>query len=224
MIHIIPAAGPDFIDENNTVKFEKKIRNITLFHHTILSRAWRKDGDCYIFVFYDHAETRRFARELISCFNNIKCMFINHYTNGAADTVLSACGLVEPNSPICVDLGDIIIHDKIGQAEIFSQLKKNDATVLTFESLDPKYSYVKVNKEKIVLAKEKIVISNRASAGVYFFKNRKTLLQSMYECLDDKKYTLEGINFVCPLVNAFSDASEIQVKRTEDIKDLDILN
>jgi len=55
---------------------------------------------------------------------------------------------------------------------INTALDKYDGFIDVFESNNPAYSYVKVNKDKIVInIAEKIVISNLATSGLYAFKS-----------------------------------------------------
>ena len=48
--------------------------------------------------------------------------------------------------------------------------REYDALALTFESNMEKYSYLQIKDNLVINAAEKKVISNRASAGVYFYK------------------------------------------------------
>ena len=71
--------------------------------------------------------------------------------------------------------------------ECFSQeLFLGDAALLTFESNEPHFSYVRYDKEKIVGTVEKKVVSNHAICGAYAFKNveifKKMALEYIKNC------------------------------------------
>lgn len=218
MIHIIPAAGPDFIDENGNIKFDRNVNNKSLISQTILKRTWRAKNDNYIFVFQDSNITREYSKKLENHLPRVNSVFLPKRTNGAADTVLAALSVAVPNMRICIDLADIIIEDKIERTSIINSLTCNEALCLTFESYDERYSYLEFDGKSFIRAKEKIVISNNASAGVYFFKNKNFLLSAMSKVLDNKEYQYNGLNFICPLFNGLTCVDKLAVKNVFDIK------
>ena len=218
MIHIIPAAGPDFIDENGNVKFDRNVNNKSLISQTILKRTWRAKNDNYIFVFQDSNITRAYAKKLENHLPRVNSVFLPTQTNGAADTVLAALSVAVPNMGICIDLADIIIEDKIERTSVINSLAYNEALCLTFESHDERYSYLEFDGKSFIRAKEKIVISNNASAGVYFFKDKNFLLSAMSKVLDNKEYQYNGLNFICPLFNGLNYVDKLAVKNVFGIK------
>src|SRR5262249_8547387 len=77
------------------------------------------------------------------------------------------------------------------------------AVALVFESTNPAYSYLRTDSVgKVVEAAEKRVISQRASAGTYFFDRAATYLEALAHNLRHlEQVTHRGLFFVCPLYN-----------------------
>lgn len=218
MIHLVPAAGPDFVSDDGSIKWEQSILDKTLIENTLLSRSWRNYNDKYIFILRDLPIIRKYAENLKSKFYNTHFVFLSNFTAGAADTILSGLGLVDPNEPICIDLADIIIEDQLDRVQISRCLLENEGLALTFEASDPRYSYLNFKNGRFIQAKEKEVISNSASAGVYFHRNRNTLLKAMTFTLDKKIYQYNNRNYVCPIFNGCHGVTQILVNKILDIK------
>ena len=220
MIHIIPAAGPDFVSRDKLVKLAADFDGSPLIDKTLLNRSWRKPDDKYIFIFQNNNVTRAYFNELKHSFENVECIFLSTLSNGAADTVLAGLSITDPNTTICIDLADIIIKDNIERAEIQNLLSSHEAVALTFDSQDDIYSYLKFNINEFILAKEKVVISNNASAGIYFYRNKSILLSAMSKILDIKEFMVREMNFVCPLYNGCKTVAQKEISHVIDVKNV----
>ena len=86
----------------------------------------------------------------------------------------SLCGVGmlsdDKNEPIIIDLADIYFDTDIIP---FNNINTDISGIaFSFKSSFSKYSYLKLDKDGYITeAKEKIVISDNASAGVYCFRN-----------------------------------------------------
>jgi dTDP-glucose pyrophosphorylase len=76
-----------------------------------------------------------------------------------------------------------------------------DAAVFVFNSAHPRYSYVKVSPEGLVLeAAEKRPISHFANTGIFWFKRSGDFVQALQQmiikgaCVDDKFYVAPALN------------------------------
>lgn len=220
MIHIIPAAGPDFVLREKLVKLAVDFDGSSLIDKTLLNRAWRKPDDKYIFIFQDNNTTRAYFDELKLSFENVESIFLSTLTNGAADTVLAGLSIANPDTVICLDLADIIIKDNIERVDIINILDSHEALALTFESQNDSYSYLKFNEDKFVEAREKQVISKDASAGVYFYRDKRMLLHAMSKILDNPEFMFGDMNYVCPIFNGCLSVAKKPVNEIFDVKDL----
>ena len=89
---------------------------------------------------------------------------------GAACTALLACDIIDPAAELLVlnvnELIDAPFDEIIGAF----RAARNVAGVVTFPSVHPRYSYVRLDAEGLVVeAAEKRAISRHATAGFYWF-------------------------------------------------------
>jgi hypothetical protein len=74
------------------------------------------------------------------------------------------------------------------------------ASIVSFFSTDPKYSYVRTSNNQVTEIAEKSVISNQATAGVFFFKDVETMLSCVEWSIinnvktEDKYYIAPSLN------------------------------
>ena len=141
---------------------------------------------------------------LQSRFPKAKHIIIPELTKGALMSALVGAVLVNDFSePIVIDLVDILFSGDLDPAEIFNQDESIAGILPYFISDNPKYSYLELDDNSNVLrTREKEVISKYASAGVYFFKNLQTLLQSATFSIDNfHEVSFNDLLFLCPSFN-----------------------
>ena len=79
--------------------------------------------------------------------------------------------------------------------------EKNDAGVITFESVHPRWSYVRLNENNLISeTAEKRPISKNAIAGFYYFKYGKDFINSAFKMVK-KDANVNGFYFVSPTLN-----------------------
>ena len=75
-----------------------------------------------------------------------------------------------------------------------------DGSIMTFRSNEKKWSYIKTDDEKVVLVKEKEVISDLATTGLYLFKSSLEFLSAAIELIvKNDRYNNEF--YVAPVYN-----------------------
>ena len=131
------------------------------------------DSIQHIFVIRtEHDSTYDLANQIRLRLPDAKIVLLDHDTRGAVETCLIAKDMIDDNLPIVIADCDIYFES----SSYFNKIKNIDnndidAMLLTFTSDDPRYSYVKLDEnEKAVRTAEKIVISNHAILGGYFFR------------------------------------------------------
>ena len=127
--------------------------------------------------------------------------------------------LPQDGEAIVVDLADILFEAGPANPEnlLVGQV---GALIPCFRSSEPCYSYLRMDGERVVEAAEKRVISDLASAGVYFFKDRTTYLSAAAFCLSHAdRMTVNGVHFVCPMVNGIiNEGMEVLAPVVEHVK------
>lgn len=133
-----------------------------------------------------HERDVHFKGELIQILNQLgissKNLFYVGETKGQAETAFIATNLIkqEKNLPIIFHNADTILFDR-DMFLIKKLLDNNFGFIDTFFSNNKKYSYVDLDKDRIINIAEKKVISEYATSGLYGFAS----------CFDYQKYYLE---------------------------------
>lgn len=201
---LVPLAGPEYF-KNGNIKGLTNTSNGPFLLSTLRSRHWFKSiqSSNYCFVLHDSKEARHFADiYLKDWFNDCRVCFISHFTQGAAMSSLCGLGMLsdDSNEPIIIDLADIYFETDIIP---FDNINLDISGIaFSFKSSLPKYSYFKLDQDGLIIeAKEKAVISDNASAGVYCFRNPTILLEAIAYTLKNNKYMYNNLYYVCPLFN-----------------------
>lgn len=129
----------------------------------------------HIFVIRkEHVEAYDLENQILQQIPDAKIAILDHDTDGAVETCMIAKDLIDDDLPISVADCDIFFQsktyfDKVAQVEATG---KPDGMLLTFTADDPRYSYVELDDAgKAVRTAEKIVISEHAILGGYFFRS-----------------------------------------------------
>lgn len=111
--------------------------------------------------------------------DSIELCSINDETQGAVCSAMLAIEHLDLDEPLIVSSFEQVLDlDLAPFIEKFINTEV-DAGVLTFESIHPKWSYVKIDGDGFVSqAAEKTPISRNAIAGLYYFKNARIFIES----------------------------------------------
>ena len=106
---------------------------------------------------------------------------------------------ISPSIPLIIYCPDTTFSPKYSPSE--TDFEESHGLILSFKANSPNYSYLKVDKKNNVLeTREKEVISNVASVGVYGFSETQTFMAYAYH------YIRNGISkekHVCPIYNEY---------------------
>ena len=95
---------------------------------------------------------------------------VDSITEGPADTVLRAKMAIKRDKPLVIANSDQFINGDL--SKFYEETRNEDlgGVVLTMEDNDPKWSYARVDSfGHVIEVREKQVISNQATVGVYGF-------------------------------------------------------
>ncbi len=122
-------------------------------------------------------------------------------TKGAACTALLAVDELDPDEPLLIFNGDQVLDADLAEIVAGFAEREADAGVVTFNSVHPRWSYVRTNKDGLVVeAAEKRPISRMATAGTYWFAKASDFV-SAAERMISKGASVDGQYFVCPALN-----------------------
>lgn len=201
---VVPLAGPDVWSERYGLRPLFEVEGQPLLDLALSSRAWsdRLYGADYIFVLRETTGREELVAHLAKVYPGCRFVTLSHLTGGALYSVLSAMAMVAPDEPIIVDLADILFSQGPKDPASLFEDPQLGAAVPVFPSTASCYSYLRLEDGLVVEAREKIVISDHASAGVYMFRDVEVFTLAAAHSIRHRD-TLAHRNslFICPMVN-----------------------
>jgi dTDP-glucose pyrophosphorylase len=132
--------------------------------------------------------------------DQIEIIKIQRETKGAACSALLATEYVSNDIPLVICNGDQIFDlnlDEFLKSILDDQV---DAACLYFNSVHPRWSYVRLEGEEIVEAAEKHPLSSNAIAGFYFFTKGGDFVEAAKRMIL-KDAQVNGVFFIAPVIN-----------------------
>ncbi len=128
-----------------------------------------------------------------------KIIQIDGITEGAACTALLAKEFIDNDENLIIANSDQFI--KWNSLETISNFNDHDGGILTFKSIHPKHSFVKINSEGFVIeVAEKKPISNDATVGIYHWKKGRNFVKYAEQMIE-KNIRTNNEFYICPTYN-----------------------
>mgnify|MGYP001559611986 CR=1 FL=1 len=128
-------------------------------------------------------------------------MYVDGDTRGAVCTALLSIEYINNDDSLIIANSDQIIEKCLMSAYNDFTHKNYDAAVITFESVHPKWSYVKLgDMNEVIETAEKKPISKNAIAGLYYFNKGKYFVEAAFHSIE-KDVNLNGLYFIAPVLN-----------------------
>ena len=171
----------------------------------------------FIFLVRDEHEKKYNISNLLKVLSpNSKIVFVKKLTEGAACTTLLAEKYIDSSAPLIIANSDQYVEWNSSQTMYKFMSKKIDAAILTFESMHPKWSYAKTDKNGFVTeVAEKKVISKEATVGIYFWKKGSDYVKYAKQMIK-KNIRINNEFYVCPVFNeAIKDKKKIITEKID---------
>lgn len=205
MINIlVPMAGRSQHFPESEYPFPKPLIEIgqkTMIEHVVANLTSAGPEVQFIFVL-GSADCRKF--HLDSTLNIIteqqcKLVKLDSDTRGAACSALMAISQIANEQPLIIANADQLFDTPI--AELLQSLGDADAGVATFESVHPRWSYVRLDEQGFVAeTAEKRPISRHAIAGFYYFRHGKDFVDAAMGMIR-KDSSVNGSFYIAPSLN-----------------------
>jgi HAD superfamily hydrolase (TIGR01509 family) len=132
---------------------------------------------------------------------NCQIIEVDGITEGAACTTLLAKKFIDNDSPLLMANSDQFIEWDSNEFMYKMNETNCDGGIVTFTSIHPKWSFVKLNENGLVTeVAEKNPISNIATAGIYFWKRGSDYVKYAEEMIE-KNIRVNNEFYVCPVFN-----------------------
>jgi dTDP-glucose pyrophosphorylase len=126
-------------------------------------------------------------------------VMIDHITEGAACTVLLAEKFIDSDDALMIANSDQYVDTNID--EYIASIGECDGLIMTMPADDPKWSFIQYDENKLVtIVKEKEVISNEATVGIYNYKHGKDFVKYAHQMID-KNIRVNNEFYVAPVYN-----------------------
>lgn len=124
---------------------------------------------------------------------------VDQVTEGAACTVLLAEKYIDNDDSLMIVNSDQYVDIDIN--EYLVSMGEKDGLIMTMYADDPKWSFIQFDKDGLVtLVREKEVISNEATVGIYNFRKGSDFVKYAYQMID-KGIRSNGEFYVAPVYN-----------------------
>jgi dTDP-glucose pyrophosphorylase len=205
MINIlIPLAGSNQFFNESEYPYPKpliEINNKTMIEHVINNFDSIKKQKQFIFI-VNSEDCRKFHLDnVLNLLTNNTCKIIkiDNETKGAACSAMMAIEYINNDVPLIIANADQLFDDNLD--DVLSDFKDYDGGVVSFESIHPRWSYVRVDDSKnIVETAEKRPLSKHAIAGLFYFTKGKDFIDSAMSMIK-KDANINGLYFISPTLN-----------------------
>ena len=184
---IIPIGVTKSIEDNNYFNYPlllKEVMGKALIEYVVENITKIEDPKKITFIL-NKEECERFHLDntlkiLVSDCSIIK---VKGNTSGAVCSILMGIDQIDSDDELIIVNSDQIIDFNYNKALFEFRSKKVDGGLLTFKSIHPRWSYVKVYEEKVIQTSEKNPISNIAIAGFYYFNKAKDFIEGSFRTI-----------------------------------------
>lgn len=199
---LIPMAGAGSRFEKAGYKDPKPL--IKVFDKPMIS--WvvnniKNDDAHYIFIAQkEHCEKYDFENTIKNICKKYSIIQIEGITEGAACTTLLAKHLINNDDQLITANSDQYVEWSNDEFKSFYSNPDLDGNILIFNSNHPKWSYVKTNNGYVTEVKEKVVISDMATVGIYYWKKGSDYVKYAEQMINNND-RFNNEFYVCPVFN-----------------------
>lgn len=146
--------------------------------------------DTIFVVLQEHIDKFQIDKKIYQFYPNAKIQVISHVLNGAVLTCCEGINAVEDELPLLFnDCDHAFLCESFYNFTKRAKFNFVDGALLTFNSDSPNYSFVKFNdKGDVIGTVEKVVASNEAICGAYYFKNKTVFSEAVEMYLNQCSY------------------------------------
>lgn len=155
----------------------------------------------YFVCLKDHLTRFPLEKLLKGSCPSVKILPINSLTQGPACTVLEAKDFINNDEPLMVANCDQFIEGGINDyIENFEREEDIDGYIMTMKANDPKWSFIRYENDVVKEVREKEVISDEATVGIYNFKKGSDFVRAAEDMIS-RNIRVNNEFYVAPTYN-----------------------
>lgn len=201
---LIPMAGKNLFFSEGEYPFPKPL--IEIGNQTIIERVIANlspaDSDVQFIFILNGSDCRKFHLDsALGILTDHRCKIVrlDSETKGAACSALMAIGHIANDTPLMIANADQIFEDSV--ADLIAGMRDADAGVVTFDSVHPRWSYVRLDDAgNVIETAEKRPISRNAIAGLYYFRRGMDFVEAAMQMIEKDAHVNESF-FISPALN-----------------------
>lgn len=202
---LIPIAGKSSFFDNKNSPFSKplvEIKGKSMIQLVIDNISNINDDFEFIFIVNSEDCKKHHLHNILKLLSkNCKVVKVNENTKGALCSILLAIEYINNEEELIICNGDQIIECDFNDVLNSFRTKKADVGLITFNSVHPRWSYVRVDEDlNVVETAEKRPLSKHAIAGFYYFKKGVDLIRGAMKSIQ-KNDDVNGIYYIAPSIN-----------------------
>lgn len=204
---VVPMAGRGSRFANAGYQMPKPL--IDIYGHPMIEYVTKNiKPDCahrFIYICQqEHLEKYHLAAELERMAPSCAIVTVDHITEGAACTVLLAEKYIDSEDALMIANSDQFVDTDINR--YIAAMGDYDGLIMTMPASDPKWSYVRYDEQGLVtLVREKEVISNQATVGIYNYKHGSDFVRFAHQMIE-KNIRVNNEYYVAPVYNEMIEA------------------
>jgi dTDP-glucose pyrophosphorylase len=201
---LVPMAGKNLYFSENEFPFPKPLIEMghkIMIEHVIHNLKSIGKHVQFIFVVSSADCNKFYFDSTLNVITNNKCLIVrlNGETKGAACSALMAINHICNDQPLIIANSDQLFEASL--SDMLNSFLEADAGVVTFESVHPRWSYVRLDDEQFVVeTAEKRPISREAIAGLYYFRLGSDFVDAAM-CSIKKDSSVNGNFYIAPTLN-----------------------
>jgi NDP-sugar pyrophosphorylase family protein len=205
MINIlIPLAGKNLFFSEEEYPYPKPLIEIngkTMIEHVVNNFSTIQKKKQFIFIVNNEDCKKYHLDNILNLVTDHTCKIIklNDETKGAACSAMMAIEYINNETPLIIANIDQLFNENLGN--LIAQYNAYDGGVITFESVHPRWSYARIDKDKTIReTAEKRPISKDAIAGFYYFNNGSDFISCAMNMIA-KDANVNGLYYISPVLN-----------------------
>ena len=201
---VVPLVGTSQFFDDAQYKYPKPLIEIggKTMIELFLKNFQKMDKQVHFIFIVNEDDCKKFHLDnILNILTDDKCEIVKiaSPTKGAACSVLMAIKSIQNTTPLIVTNADQYLD--VSLENVIKHLEKSDAGVITFESIHPRWSYVKLDEnKKIVETAEKNPLSDQAIAGFYYFSTGEMFIEAAMSMIK-KDASVNGQYYISPVFN-----------------------
>jgi dTDP-glucose pyrophosphorylase len=203
---IIPLAGNSDLYYNEGYLYPKPIIDIngkTMIEHVIENTNKLNIEFQYIFIIKDEDATKYHLDNILKIIApNSQIIKLKHNTKGALCSIMMSIDFFTEDESMLILNGDQILNIDFGKVHSQWENMLVDVGVVTFKSVHPRWSFVRIENDDIIESAEKNPISDDAIAGYYYFKSSNLFFKLAYEVINNN-VTSDNNFYVSSIINQY---------------------